>query len=209
MTRSKGIRLSPSARRIRAAEADRLYRSGLTAGGVAARLGVSRTTVQQDLALQGTLVRTRAERGLMKAGEDPMRRIVAQIRVDGTCWTWTGPRSSGGYAAIGTQDRKLTGHRYMYERLVGPIPAGLTLDHLCRNRACINPAHLEPVTHRENTLRGIGPTAINARKTHCTRGHMLEGDGVLVRSGSRRECLACRRIRDNARPPRRSRLVRA
>jgi hypothetical protein len=83
----------------------------------------------------------------------------------------------------------------------------LTLDHLCRNKACVNPAHLEPVTNRENVLRGVGLSAENARKTHCKRGHPLSGDNVVVSKGGRkRRCVACERLRDAGRTTRASRL---
>jgi hypothetical protein len=84
-------------------------------------------------------------------------------------------------------------HRWAYEKYVGLIPEGFEPDHLCRNTLCVNPIHLEPVTHRENVTRGIGPTAINSQKQFCNRGHPLTPDNL--RQGSTyRECLICYRI---------------
>jgi HNH endonuclease len=80
----------------------------------------------------------------------------------------------------------------MYRLLVGPVPEGLELDHLCRNRACVNPAHLEPVSHRENVLRGASFAAINAVKTHCIHdGHPFDDVNTIVRPEGRRGCRAC------------------
>lgn len=105
-----------------------------------------------------------------------------------TCWLWNAARFTiGGYG----QFQGYRAHRISYELLVGPIPAGLQLDHLCRVSHCVNPAHLEPVTNRENALRGIGITAMAARKTHCTQGHPLS-EGRLTKRGQRR-CLVCAR----------------
>jgi hypothetical protein len=71
-------------------------------------------------------------------------------------------------------------HRFAYSVLVGPIPDGLQIDHLCRNEMCVNPEHLEPVTQRINMLRGTGPQAVNAQKTHCPKGHPLSGNNVYA-----------------------------
>lgn len=85
-------------------------------------------------------------------------------------------------------------HRISYETFVGPIPEGLTIDHLCKNRACINPAHLEPVTLRENLLRGDTFQAANAQKSHCDRGHRLDGDNLYVTTSGSRNCRICIRL---------------
>lgn len=114
------------------------------------------------------------------------------------CRVWTGAVDGNGYGKLSTVDGKSGAHRAAYETWVGKIPAGLTLDHLCRNRRCINPAHLEPVTVRENSMRGIGLTARRARQTHCKRGHELSGPNVYVWRTSRicRTCSAERKRRD-------------
>lgn len=103
------------------------------------------------------------------------------------CLEWTGGKNSNGYI-VNDDRRRLPVHRFAYERWVGQTPKGLQLDHLCRNRACVNPKHLEPVTSRVNTLRGVGITAQCASKTHCKNGHLLAGDNLLPRRGMR----ACR-----------------
>lgn len=86
-------------------------------------------------------------------------------------------------------------HRVVYELEYGPIPEGRELDHLCRNRACVNPKHLEIVSHRENCLRGVAPAAQNARKTHCKYGHPLSGGNLHMRKDGGRMCLACQERR--------------
>ena len=108
------------------------------------------------------------------------------------CWLWTGALSDG-YGSFGIEGHRTKGaHRYAYETLVGPVPSGLQLDHLCRVRNCVNPDHLEPVTQRENLLRSEGAAARNARKTHCENGHPFDDENTSSTNGKRR-CRACGR----------------
>jgi hypothetical protein len=111
-------------------------------------------------------------------------------RSDG-CWVWNGAPMNTGYG----QYRNRLAHRLVYELLVGPIPESLTLDHLCRNRICVNPAHLEPVTFKENVLRGESLPARNARKTHCPQGHPYDEENTYVSPRGWRQCRTCIRER--------------
>ena len=90
-------------------------------------------------------------------------------------------------------------HRIAYEKANGPIPAGMQIDHLCRNRACVNPSHLEAVTQRENLLRGTGTPAKNAAKTQCKHGHPFDATNTYVKPNGSRQCRACARRYQNAR----------
>lgn len=105
------------------------------------------------------------------------------------CIEWPLSRSQG-YAVLHTKGKRIRLHVEVWKTINGPVPEGLQLDHLCRNRACINPEHLEPVTSRVNTLRGEGPTAVNARKDVCDKGHALIPDNINMRRG-RRHCRTC------------------
>ena len=109
------------------------------------------------------------------------------------CWEFNGATSPGGYGFVRVSGKNLYAHRFVYEQMVADIPDGLQLDHLCRNRRCVNPAHLEPVTPRINTLRGTSAQAINAAKTECIRGHKLSGDNVRIDKTGRRICRRCKR----------------
>lgn len=109
------------------------------------------------------------------------------------CWVWTASVSKGYGSFRGDTGTTVQAHRFAYRILVGDIPAGLEIDHLCRNRLCVNPWHMEPVPHRVNVLRGLAPTAANAHKTRCNNGHNLSGDNVYRRVTLRkRECRTCR-----------------
>lgn len=125
---------------------------------------------------------------------DPVTYLVDRVVVDDGCWGWTGTvRKDNGYGQV---PRHVFGtscsHRAVYEFLEGPVPDGLELDHTCRNRWCVNPAHLEPVTHRENLLRG-NTIAARANATHCQRGHEFTPDNTITRASrpTKRECRAC------------------
>lgn len=108
-----------------------------------------------------------------------IERFWSKVEKTEECWEWKAGKDWDGYGNFFvSHTRCIKAHRFAYEILVGSIPEGLTLDHLCRNRGCVNPKHLEPVTHKENILRGEGHAAHNARKTHCPNGHPLEGNNL-------------------------------
>lgn len=127
-----------------------------------------------------------------------LARFLAKIRRDDEtgCWGWTAFRSEKGYGQFRVGVRTVRAHRFAYEAMVGPIPDGLTIDHLCRNRGCQNPDHLEPVTSRENTLRGDTAPAHNAAKTHCPAAHPYTPRNTYVSKRNRRDCRACHLERD-------------
>lgn len=94
-------------------------------------------------------------------------RLIRKFSVDDGCWLWHANKNAAGYGRFQLDGRGQPAHRVIYELLVGPIPAGLVLDHLCRVHACVNPAHLEPVSQRENLLRGESMAAVNASRVAC------------------------------------------
>jgi hypothetical protein len=119
------------------------------------------------------------------------------------CWLWHGATHSGGYGMMIVGRRATYAHRLSYEALVGAIPDGLVIDHLCRQRCCVNPTHLEPVTQFINNRRGVSPIAANMNRTECVNGHELVGDNVKIRvlkNGNRtRMCVACILTRSRSR----------
>jgi hypothetical protein len=145
-------------------------------------------------------------------------RLMEKIELGTSgCWLWTGAINRHGYGNVGINGRTWSAHRAAYVAFVGPIPVGLQLDHLCRVRRCINPTHLEPVTSRENTLRGDTIAASEARRTRCPYGHEYTEENtrwcVIRRYANGREqwgrrCRACLREQDRARKRRRSGRVR-
>lgn len=120
-------------------------------------------------------------------------RFWAKVNPTGFCWEWTGYVHRSGYGAFTPHEGETPqqAHRFAYELLIGPIPEGLVIDHLCRNKSCVNPDHLEPVTIQENTLRGYSESAMNARKTHCKNGHEFTPENMWISGVGARLCRAC------------------
>ena len=129
--------------------------------------------------------------------DEDMQRAWSRIRKssDG-CWLQTSGLNYGGYGSYSIAGRTVRTHRFMYVVHRGPIASDVVLDHLCRNRACCNPEHLDPVANELNVERGMSPSAVNARKSHCLRGHPFDAENTEVRPGGGRACKECRRIRD-------------
>ncbi len=124
-------------------------------------------------------------------------KIKARCIWVGSCLVWQGAHNGKGHGVISSNGKRVYVHRAAYEHFHGPIPADLEIDHVrtrgCRFTGCCNEAHLEPVTHKENILRGVNPLAVNANKTHCPNGHELAGSNLRasgIRRGQR-ECRTC------------------
>jgi hypothetical protein len=113
-------------------------------------------------------------------------RLFAKVRTVGSCWQWTASQDGRGYGQIRVGSRVLAAHRVAYELLVGPIPDGLTIDHLCRNRLCLRPSHLEPVSMAENQRREA------AAITHCKSGHEFTPENTAPDGNGRRRCRTCK-----------------
>lgn len=120
-----------------------------------------------------------------------LERFWARVDKSGDCWLWTGSRSGNGYGRLWLNKHMIYAHRFAYELLVGPIPEGLQIDHLCRVRHCVNPAHLEPVTQGVNIRRGRN---WQREKSHCPQGHPYDRENTHWYR-SMRYCRACDRAR--------------
>jgi len=122
-----------------------------------------------------------------------LSRVMAHVAGDGSCLIWRGTLNLSGYGYMKFEGKNWRVHRLVFEQIHGLIPEGLVLDHLCRNRACCNPNHLEIVTVRENLMRGESIQALNARKTHCKAGHLLSGENLSEKNSGYRGCKICNR----------------
>lgn len=128
--------------------------------------------------------------------ESRIERFFGHVAVaQNGCWEWTGShvaRYAQFSSKIDRKKRSLLAHRYAYTCFKGAIPEGLTIDHLCRNTYCVNPAHLEAVSIKENILRGFGPPALNKRKTHCLHDHVFdEANTAVIGKKKERRCRQC------------------
>ena len=127
-----------------------------------------------------------------------IERLLNRTKKTNKCWNWTGSLSTSGYGQItgyvNNKKKNLISHRVVYEHYKGKIPRNYSIDHLCRNKLCQNPEHLEAVTQKENTLRGVSIVAINSYKTKCTNGHPYSGSNLLMdKKRNIRMCKACRK----------------
>ncbi|MGW0052081.1 HNH endonuclease signature motif containing protein [Nocardia nova] len=135
----------------------------------------------------------------------PVRKTVEQrfrekyVVSESGCWIWTACLDREGYGQFGVGRGHRAAHRVSFELHRGPIPEGHELDHLCRTPACVNPAHLDPVTHTENVHRGESWSGKNIRKTHCPGGHPYDRENTYLNKHGHRGCRACARIRANRR----------
>jgi len=131
---------------------------------------------------------------MSKPKDDLIRFWDKVVIANDGCWLWTGAVNSNGYAHFyvpNTPSRPVCAHAWIWQLFNGPVPSGLEIDHLCRVRRCVNPAHLETISHRLNVLRGTAPPAICARQTHCKNGHEFTADNTRYDQGKRR-CRVCR-----------------
>lgn len=132
----------------------------------------------------------------MKVKKGEGERFWAKVvRHPSGCWDWMGACDSHGYGNFGYRGRTIGAHRYSYETLVGVIPDGLEIDHLCRNARCVNPTHMEAVTRSENVRRGLLPSIIRQwqlAKTHCPKGHPYNECNTYISPSGDRSCRTCK-----------------
>ncbi len=123
-------------------------------------------------------------------------RFWSNVHRTPLCWEWVG-RIRDGYGRFRVGGHEVAAHRFAWTLLHGPVPAGLELDHLCRNRACVRPSHLEPVTRSENAIRGVTgwATVRNPLLTACRAGHVFDATNTIMRANGYRSCRACSKVR--------------
>lgn len=191
-----GFRLTPDIQKL----IRQRFMAGVRKVDIARELGINPKTVTAwtaDLSPPQRSAKTLLAKLLERTDKNgPMPSISGWTR--GRCWLWTGPKTDQGYGEItlyvGGKNKCLKAHRAMYEELVGPIPEGLEPDHLCSVRPCVNPEHLEPVTHAENLARGATANWLGRRQV-CAKGHDVSGANGRSAKGHGRRCKQCHRER--------------
>jgi hypothetical protein len=125
----------------------------------------------------------------------PVRSFWSLVHQDDEsgCWLWQGSVSNYGYGLHFQDRRTMRAHRFSYEQMIGPIPEGLVLDHLCRRQLCVNPFHLDPVPNGINVKRGESVSSVNRAKTHCSQGHEFDPENTYITKRGERACRACHR----------------
>lgn len=125
-----------------------------------------------------------------------MERFWNKVDKSGDCWEWQATKTRSGYGHFRVGNKLVSAHRFAYELEIGKIPDGLVIDHLCRNRSCVNPKHLEPVTSKINSLRGINH---NTAKTHCPNGHEYNETNTRITPNGKRKCRICHKMSEGRR----------
>lgn len=127
-----------------------------------------------------------------------VRRFWSRVKITNSCWNWEGTKTLG-YGYLWVKDKNILAHRFSYMLFVGNIPKTLEIDHLCKNTSCVNPAHLDLVTHKENQYRGTNVGIKNKLKTHCIHGHEFDIHNTHIRKSGDRECLKCHSLQERQR----------
>jgi len=122
-----------------------------------------------------------------------IERFWEKVEKTNSCWNWTASKFKNGYGQFRLGGTMVLAHRFSYELSIEKITKGLEIDHLCRNRKCVNPEHLELVNHHMNLLRGNTIARFNAEKTHCPQGHAYTKENIYVESNGSRHCRTCRK----------------
>lgn len=125
-----------------------------------------------------------------QVSSNDIQRFLSKVKIIGFCWEWQASKTLG-YGMFSIKHKVIGAHRFIYEYYFNRMDSNLQIDHLCRNRACVNPFHLELVTQKINLLRGFGISAINARKTHCPQGHEYSEENTWISKKNHRFCKIC------------------